>query len=111
MPIFTITPPVAATDPARIDAFLAAKGFTVIDGSSVHSDGSVSVTCDRDPSATFKTYSDAATLGETATQTAIAAVKTYLAVTSTIPLVTRTPEQTMLLALIHLFGAQIGATP
>jgi len=42
MPVFTFPLP-AATDPARVDAWLTAKGYTIADGSSLHSDGSVSV--------------------------------------------------------------------
>ena len=108
MPMFTFPLP-AATDPARVDAFLMAKGYTIADGSSLHSDGSVSVSIDRDPASDLPAYTDVPTPGEQALQTAQTVIANYIVMVKAILPAARTPEQKVILAILRVVAGMENA--
>lgn len=102
MPTFRLRPPIVIVDPARVDAWLAAHGYQVLDGSSIASDGSLIVNTDRDPSADVAAYQDAPTADELAVQQATAVIKSYVKnVLATAP-ASRTAEQRVIVALARV---------
>ncbi len=88
--------------PQRVAAYLAAKGYVLTDGVSLHGDGSITVECDRDPTADLAAYVDAPTPKEQRVVTAKQAVALYVAAVAAIPAAARTPEQRCLSALLSL---------
>jgi len=108
MPVFTFPLP-AATDPARVDAFLRARGYVLQDGSSISADETVSCNVDRDPSADLiAAYTDAPTAQQQIVLTAIAYLKnTYVPTVQAIAPASRTPEQRALLAICVILKAQL----
>ena len=102
MPAFSLTLPVASTNPARVDAWLTAHGYTVQDGSSLHGDGTVTVLTDRDPSADVQTYTDAPTSAEQLIAAAVTTLRAYLTTVRAIAPALRTPEQKALLSVAVL---------
>jgi len=115
MALYTFAMPVGmdpmTVTPDRVAAYLTGKGYVLTNGASVNAVAlTISIDCDRDPSADAAQFANAPTPKEQRVVTAKQAVALYVAAVAAIPVATRTPEQTLLLALIQLFGAQIGAT-
>lgn len=111
MPDFTFQLPAAinpaTVDAGRIDAFFAGKGYQVLDGSSVRSDGTVIAHLDRDPAADVAAFANQPTPGEQGIAQAITTLKAYVASVQAIPAATRTPEQQAIFAIVAIMKAQL----
>ena len=108
MPVFTFPLP-GATDPARVDAWLISRGFVIGDGSSIHSDGSVSVSIDRDPASDLPAYTDAPTPSQQSLQIAQTVIANYIATVKAILPAARTPEQKVILAILRVVAGMENA--
>jgi hypothetical protein len=108
MPTYTLNLP-NVTDPARVDAWLTAHGYTLIDGSSITADGVV-VNVDRDPSADAAAYQDQPTPDEQAASQAWTVLTAYVAAMKKVAPANRTPEQKVLIALLRVLANMQDAT-